>query len=497
MTRLSTGSNGLRLEGVDLAAIARQYGTPCYVYSRAALEAAYHAYTDTLQSYGLRDRSLVCYAIKANSNLAVLNVFARLGAGFDIVSGGELARVLAAGGDPKKIVFSGVGKQAPEMAAALKVGIHCFNIESASELELLSQVASQLGLTAPISLRVNPDVDPKTHPYISTGLKSSKFGIAYTEARALYRRAATLPGIAVRGIDCHIGSQILDPAPAAEAVAKLLVLVDELAADGIVIEHIDVGGGLGITYRSDECAPATADYLRPMLGMLASRPEKLLFEPGRSLVGNAGLLLTQVSVLKPGAEKNFAIVDAAMNDLMRPALYDAWHDIVKVAETPVGADETSASKTTALQGGRAKDALLAVADDETTSTKTTDETTAQQEGAGQNPARFAADALQGGRAQDALFAVADDDTPSIKHSYEIVGPVCESGDWLGHDRHLALAEGDLLAILSAGAYGMAMSSNYNTRPRAAEVMVDGEQAHLIRQREEVTQLFALESILGS
>ena len=362
MTLLSTGSKGLRIEGADLTTIASEYGTPCYVYSRAALEGAYRAYTNTLQSAGLLDRSLVCYAIKANSNLAVLNVFARLGAGFDIVSGGELARVLAAGGDPAKIVFSGVGKKAAEMAAALMAGIHCFNVESASELHLLNQVSTQLGLSAAISLRVNPDVDPKTHPYISTGLKSSKFGIAYTEARALYRHAATLPGIKVRGIDCHIGSQILDPAPAAEAIGKLLALVDALAVDGIRIEHIDVGGGLGITYRADEPAPAAADYLGPMLKLLASRPEKLLFEPGRSLVGNAGLLLTRVDVLKHGAEKNFAIVDAAMNDLMRPALYDAWHDIVKVADAPVAADETTAAKTTALQGGRAKDALFAVAD---------------------------------------------------------------------------------------------------------------------------------------
>lgn len=425
MTQLSLGSKGLRIEAVDLAAIASEYGTPCYVYSRAALESAYRAYTDTLQGAGLLDRSLICYAIKANSNLAVLNVFARLGAGFDIVSGGELARVLAAGGDPGKIVFSGVGKKAAEMITALKAGILCFNVESASELELLSRVATQIGRTAPISFRVNPDVDPKTHPYISTGLKSSKFGIAYTEARALYRRAAKLSGIQVRGIDCHIGSQILDPAPAAEAVGKLLALVDALASDGICIEHIDVGGGLGITYRDDEQAPAAADYLGPLLKLLAAREETLLFEPGRSLVGNAGLLLTTVDVLKHGAEKNFAVVDAAMNDLMRPALYDAWHDIVKVVDQSVGADNT----------------------------------------------------------------------PSNAQLYDIVGPVCESGDWLGRERKLALREGDLLAILSAGAYGMAMASNYNTRPRAAEVMVDGAATHLIRRREDVTQLFALESTL--
>ena len=430
MTLVAPGPAGLRVEGINLVDIAQRYGTPCYVYSRAALASAYLAYTETLERHGLLHRSLVCYAIKANSNLAVLDVLARLGAGFDIVSGGELARVLAAGGDPAKIVFSGVGKKPDEMVAALKAGIHCFNVESASELDRLNQVAAQLGQKAAISFRVNPDVDPKTHPYISTGLKSSKFGIAFAEARALYQRAANLSNIRVVGIDCHIGSQLLDPAPAAEAVTKLLGLVDQLASDGIVIEHIDVGGGLGITYRDDERAPTAADYLAPMLDLLASRPEKLVFEPGRSLVGNAGLLLTQVDILKHGADKNFAVVDAAMNDLMRPALYDAWHEVVKVAPTnansPVGADHTLTEKRT----------------------------------------------------------------------YDIVGPVCESGDWLARDRRLAVAEGDLLAILSAGAYGMTMASNYNTRPRAAEVMVDGDQMHLIRQREDTAQLFALESMLG-
>ena len=425
MTLAYERNGSLCVEGVPLADIAAQFGTPCYVYSRAALTAAYLAYTDTLRAHGLIDRSMVCYAIKANSNLAVLNVFARLGAGFDIVSGGELARVLTAGGSPDKIVFSGVGKKPTEMAEALKVGIHCFNIESASELATLNDVAASLGCIAKISLRVNPDVDAKTHPYISTGLKSNKFGVAYTEARAIYRRATSLENIKVVGIDCHIGSQILDPAPAAEAVDKLLMLVDALAEDGIVIEHIDVGGGMGITYRSDETAPSAAEYLAPTLAKLASRKEKLIFEPGRSLVGNAGLLLTRVDVLKHGEEKNFAIVDAAMNDLMRPAMYDAWHEIVKVQSTSVGAG----------------------------------------------------------------------DTPLVPKIYEIVGPVCESGDWLGHDRNLALNEGDLLAILSAGAYGMAMASNYNTRPRAVEVMVDGSDVHLIRQRESVAQLFALEFLL--
>lgn len=408
-----------RIEGVELDTIAERFGTPCYVYSHATLTAAFAGYRDTLAAHGLLERSLICYAVKANSNLAILNLFARLGAGFDIVSGGELIRVLAAGGDPSKIVFSGVGKSADEMRQALEAGIHCFNVESASELEHLNAVALALGCQAPVSFRVNPDVDPKTHPYISTGLKTAKFGVAFADAPALYRRAAGLPGIAIKGIDCHIGSQLLDPAPAAEAVDKVLDLVDRLAADGIVLEHIDVGGGMGITYRADDPAPAVADYLAPMLSRLKSRKEKLVFEPGRSLVGNAGMLLTRVVTLKPGEEKHFAVVDAAMNDLMRPALYDAWHDIVKV-----GADGTAASR-----------------------------------------------------------------------AWEIVGPVCESGDFLGHDRELALTEGDLLAVLSAGAYGMAMSSNYNTRPRAAEVMIVGDQVHPIRRRETVAELFAGETLL--
>ena len=410
----------LHAESVPLPQLAAAHGTPCYVYSRAALTAAFAGYLDALQAHGLGDRALICYAVKANSNLAILKLFADLGAGFDIVSGGELARVIAAGGDANKIVFSGVGKSRAEMRAALEAGIHCFNVESTSELEQLSEVAGSLGRRAPVSLRVNPDVDAKTHPYISTGLKSAKFGVAIADAFDIYRRAASLPHIAVKGIDCHIGSQLLDPAPAAEAADKVLALVDRLAAAGIVLEHIDLGGGMGIQYRADEPAPDASAYLAPMLKRLAGRREKLVFEPGRSLVGNAGLLLTRVEVLKPGEEKHFAVVDAAMNDLMRPALYDAWHDIVPVAKVGAG------------------------------------------------------------------------DTPM---SYEIVGPVCESGDFLGHDRMLALNEGDLLAILSAGAYGMAMASNYNTRPRAAEVMVDGGDVHLIRRREEIAELFALESVL--
>jgi diaminopimelate decarboxylase len=407
------------VEGVSLFEIASNFGSPCYVYSRARLEGAYLAYIEALSAHGLGQRALVCYAVKANSSLAILNLFARLGAGFDIVSGGELARVLKAGGNAAKVVFSGVGKSRDEMKIALEAGIHCFNVESASELDHLNEVAAALGLKAPISFRVNPDVDPKTHPYISTGLKSSKFGVAFEDALALYHRAASLPHILTKGIDCHIGSQLMDPAPAAEAVDKVLAMVDQLALDGISLEHIDVGGGMGITYQNSEPAPLAADYLGPILSRLSARKEKLIFEPGRSLVGNAGLLLTRVVTLKPGSDKHFAVIDAAMNDLTRPALYDAWHDIVKV-----GAGGTANSRT-----------------------------------------------------------------------WEIVGPVCESGDFLGHDRELALAEGDLLAVLSAGAYGMAMSSNYNSRPRAAEVMVDGNQVHLIRRRETVADLMQTEALL--
>ncbi len=413
---LMTDRNDLAcIEGVSLQAIAAAFGTPCYVYSRAALTAAFEAYRTALAGRNAR----ICYAAKANSNLAILNLFARLGAGFDIVSGGELARAIAAGGDPAKVVFSGVGKSRTELRQALEAGIFCFNVESASELDHLNAVAGELGRRAPIALRVNPNVDPKTHPYISTGLKSAKFGVAFDVARELYHRAQALPHLEIRGIDCHIGSQLLDPQPAAEAAGKILELIDSLAADGIRFSHIDIGGGMGIRYRDEEPLPA-ADYLAPALAVLAGRTEMLLVEPGRSLVGNAGLLLTRVEVLKHGEEKNFAVVDAAMNDLARPALYDAYHEIRKVGA-----------------GG----------------------------------------------------------TASEKAIYEIVGPICESGDFLGHDRALALAEGDLLAILSAGAYGMAMSSNYNTRPRAAEVMVDGTDMHLIRRRETVAELLALESML--
>jgi diaminopimelate decarboxylase len=405
----------LHIEGVPLDAIAARHGTPCYVYSRQALANAYFAYCQALEG----SDSQVCYAVKANSNIAILNLFAGFGAGFDIVSGGELVRVLAAGGDPGKVLFSGVGKSRVEMEQALAAGIRCFNVESSSELEKLNEVACAHGTRAPISLRVNPNVDPKTHPYISTGLKTAKFGVPIEEARMLYRRAAELPGLRIAGIDCHIGSQLLDPAPAAEAASKVVELADQLALDGIVVEHLDLGGGMGISYREDR-VPTVAEYLAPMLNVLKGRKEHLMFEPGRSLVGNAGVLLTRVETLKHGAEKNFAVVDAAMNDLMRPALYDAWHGIEKVSRG---------------------------------------------------------------------------DTPTQTRCYDIVGPVCESGDFLGQARELALAEGDLLAVMSAGAYGMAMSSNYNTRPRAAEVMVDGETMHLIRRRESVAELFAGESIL--
>lgn len=414
MTAFNQKNGVLHAENVALADIAARFGTPCYVYSRAALEAALDEFHNELNGVD----ALVCYAVKANSNLGILNLFARRGAGFDIVSGGELQRVLAAGADPKKVVFSGVGKTADEMRQALAAGILCFNIESAPELDRLDAVAGSVGMKAPVSLRVNPDVDAKTHPYISTGLKENKFGVAYEDALALYRRAAALPGIAIAGIDCHIGSQLLDPAPFAEALDKVLLLVDQLASEGIRLHHIDLGGGLGIRYSDDDTAPTVASYLQPLLAKLAGRGLKVVLEPGRRLVGNAGLLLTRVEYLKPGDAKSFAIVDAAMNDLARPALYDAWHDILPVAP----------------HNGTAR-------------------------------------------------------------AWEIVGPVCESGDFLGHGRTLALAPGDLLAIMSAGAYGMAMSSNYNTRPRAAEVMVDGDDVRLVRRRETVAELFALESLL--
>lgn len=408
----------LHAESVSLPEIAHQFGTPAYVYSRTALEGSLREFQDVLAGHPAGQGALVCYAVKANSNLAILNLFARLGAGFDIVSGGELQRALAAGADPKKVVFSGVGKTKAEMRLALEAGIFCFNIESAPELERLNEVAGEVGRKAPVSLRVNPNVDPKTHPYISTGLKSAKFGVAYEDALPLYRRAAGLPHIEVAGIDCHIGSQLLDPSPFTEALDRILALVDQLASEGIAIHHLDLGGGLGIRYKDGDQQPTVASYLVPLLEKLKGRGLKVVLEPGRRLVGNAGLLLTQVEYLKPGEGKNFAIIDAAMNDLMRPALYEAWHDILPV--TPRQGDGTT---------------------------------------------------------------------------YDVVGPVCESGDFLGQERSLCIEPGDLLAVMSAGAYGMAMSSNYNTRPRAAEVMVDGEKVHLIRRRETVAEIYAVEQVL--
>ena len=403
----------LAAEGVSLADIAGRYGTPCFVYSRAALEDAFRQFD---RAFGDAPH-LVCYAVKANPNLALLNLLARLGSGFDIVSGGELARVIAAGGDPGKIVFSGVGKTTAEMHRGLELGIHCFNVESTSELDHLDAAARQAGKRAPVSIRVNPDVDPGTHPYISTGLKETKFGVALDDALPLYRRAAGLANVEVRGIDMHIGSQIEGLDPHLEAAAKMLALVDRLSAEGIRLEHIDLGGGIGIRYRDEETVDPN-QYALAIRRLLGSRPLKLLFEPGRFLVGNAGVLLTRVSYLKPGPLRNFAIVDAAMNDLLRPALYDAWHDVRPVVPR----------------------------------------TLAEQ-------------------------------------SWQVVGPVCESADFLARDRMLALVEGDLLAILSAGAYAMAMSSNYNSRARAAEVIVDGEKVHLVRPRETIEELFAHESLL--
>ena len=413
MNFFALNNGAVHAESVPLTTIAEQYGTPCYVYSKAALTAAYQAFESGLANTD----HMICFAVKANPNLAVLNVFAQLGAGFDIVSGGELARVIAAGGDPKKVVFSGVGKTAEEMQQALEAGIFCFNVESESELRRLNEVAASIGKVAPVSLRVNPDVDAKTHPYISTGLKNNKFGVAFEDAISVYKQAAAMPYIEVHGVDCHIGSQITEIAPFIDALARVLSLVEELESIGITISHIDVGGGVGITY-DDETPPAFQDYTKSILEKLNKKQVKLLFEPGRALVGNAGVLLTKVEYLKPTDSKNFAIVDAAMNDLMRPALYDAYHEIVP------------------------------------------------------------AEPKQGKAVQ-----------------YEIVGPICETGDFLGHDRSLNISEGDLLVVKSAGAYAMSMASNYNSRAKAVEVMVDGQQIHLVRERETINDLFATEHTL--
>lgn len=414
MSPLHYRGGALHLEGVALAAVAERFGTPCYAYSRAAIEAAYRAYD---VAFGDRPHR-VCYAVKANSNLAVLNLLARLGAGFDVVSGGELAHVLRAGGQASRVVFSGVGKRVDELRAALGAGIACFNVESAAELERLNAVAVEMGRVAPVALRVNPDVDAGTHPYISTGLKTNKFGIAAADARALYRRAASLPGLRVHGIACHIGSQLTDLAPLREAAARIAALRVELEADGIAIGQVDLGGGLGIAYR-DEPVPSQAEYVAAISAPFAGSGVEISIEPGRSIVGPAGVLLTRVEYLKPGAERNFAIVDAAMNDLLRPALYDAYHGVLPVRETA---------------------------------------------------------------AEQAVW--------------ELVGPVCESGDFLAHARRLALQAGDLLALRDAGAYGFAMSSNYNSRPRPAEVMIDGQRPQLIRARETLDDLWRGEALLA-
>ncbi|EKF9455728.1 diaminopimelate decarboxylase [Vibrio cholerae] len=401
-------------EQVPLADLANQYGTPLYIYSRATLERHWHAFDKSVGDYP----HLICYAVKANSNLGVLNTLARLGSGFDIVSVGELERVLAAGGDPSKVVFSGVGKTEAEMKRALQLKIKCFNVESEPELQRLNKVAGELGVKAPISLRINPDVDAKTHPYISTGLRDNKFGITFDRAAQVYRLAHSLPNLDVHGIDCHIGSQLTALAPFIDATDRLLALIDSLKAEGIHIRHLDVGGGLGVVYR-DELPPQPSEYAKALLDRLEHhRDLELIFEPGRAIAANAGVLVTKVEFLKHTEHKNFAIIDAAMNDLIRPALYQAWQDIIPLRPRQ-------------------------------------------------------------GEAQ----------------TYDLVGPVCETSDFLGKDRDLVLQEGDLLAVRSSGAYGFTMSSNYNTRPRVAEVMVDGNKTYLVRQREELSSLWALESVL--
>ena len=413
MNFFSYRNGTLCAENVPLAEIAKQYGTPAFVYSRAAIEHGYREFSDACTGRDV----LVCYSVKANSNLAVLNLLARLGSGFDIVSGGELARVLAAGGSAAKTVFSGVGKSEAELRAGLAAGVLCFNVESEGELDRLASIAASMDKTAPVSLRVNPDVDPRTHPYIATGLRESKFGIAYDAAIPLYRRAAKLPNIQMMGIDVHIGSQITDVEPFVAALDKLLEFVDLLDATGVHLDHLDLGGGLGIRYHDEE-PPELRDYLGRLFQRLGDRKIRILFEPGRSLVGNTGVLLTRIEYLKHSPAKNFVVVDAGMNDLIRPSLYNAWHDVLPVA---------------------------------------------RREG------------------------------PALR--YDIVGPVCESADFLAKERTLAVAAGDLLAIMSAGAYGMAMSSNYNSRPRPPEVMVDGAKPWLVRERERIESLFASERLL--
>jgi len=404
----------LHAEDIAVGDVIDKYGTPCYIYSRAALEASFREYEQALQGCS----HLICYAVKANSNLAVLNILARMGAGFDIVSGGELERVIAAGGDPAKIVFSGVAKKPEEMARALKLGIHCFNLESAGELEVLNRVAAELGCVAPVSVRVNPDVDAKTHPYISTGLRENKFGLTVDEARGVYLRAAELDNVNVMGMDCHIGSQLTDIEPFIDALHRLLSLVDSLKEHGITIDHLDLGGGLGVRYQ-DETPPTVAEFISTIRREIEGRDLQLIFEPGRSIAANAGLLVTTVEYLKSTPEHNFAIVDAAMNDMLRPALYQAWLDIKPVEQIP--------GRETAL--------------------------------------------------------------------WDIVGPVCETADFLGKNRQLAPQVGDLLAVFGAGAYGFTMSSNYNSRGRAPEIVVDGDRSHLARKRESIADIMATESCL--
>lgn len=414
MDHFTYRDNQLFVENVAIDAIVKQHGSPCYIYSRATLERHWNAFNNAFGSHA----HLICYAVKANSNLGVLNVLARLGSGFDIVSIGELERVLQAGGDAKKVVFSGVGKREDEIRAALKIGIRCFNIEVLGELERINQVAGELGVKAPVSFRVNPDVDAQTHPYISTGLKENKFGIAIEEALEAYQAAAALPNIDVVGVDCHIGSQLTQTRPFLDALDKVLLLIDKLREHDITLKHLDLGGGLGICYR-DEQPPEPADYITAILARLGDTPLEIMLEPGRAIVGNAGILVTRVEYLKPTEHKNFAIVDAAMNDLVRPALYGAWQEII-----PVKNDSTA---------------------------------------------------------------------PELV--WDIVGPVCETGDFLGKERTLKLSQNDLLAVRSSGAYGFTMSSNYNSRPRVVEVMVDHDQIHVVRERETLAQLWQGESIL--
>jgi len=407
-------------EDVDISAHVEQWGTPCYVYSRATLERHWRAFDDALA--GLPH--LVCYAVKANSNLAVLNVLARLGSGFDIVSVGELERVLAAGGDAARVVFSGVGKRRDEMARALEAGIRCFNVESVAELELLDQVAGAHGARAPVSLRVNPDVDAMTHPYISTGLKENKFGISIDDAVSAYQQAAGAANLEVYGIDCHIGSQLTEIAPFVDALERVLVLIDRLGDLGIELRHLDMGGGLGIRYRDEE-PPQPAEHAAALARHLQGRELEILIEPGRAIAGNAGILLTEVLFLKHHEHKNFAVVDAAMNDLMRPSLYSAWQEIIPLHQRADASPQSGDGVKT----------------------------------------------------------------------YDVVGPICETGDFLGKDRELVIEQGDVLAVRSSGAYGFSMSSNYNTRPRAAEVMVDGDTATVVRARETLQQLMQGERVL--